>query len=61
LDVIKLKHCKKISQNAQTLSAQIMLFSSLLIKKDTDYVTYLPDILIFLAPKKNIFAKCLMG
>lgn len=53
LAIIKSKHYKKISQNAQTLSALIMLFCSLLMKKDKDYVTYLLDILIFLAPKKN--------
>lgn len=52
LAIIKSKHYKKISQNAQTLSALIMLFCSLLMKKDKDYVTYLLDILIFLAPKK---------
>lgn len=62
LDIIKLKHYEKISQNAQTLSAQIMLFCSLLIKKKKkvrDYVTYLPDILIFLAPKKSCLKNAL--
>lgn len=56
LDPVELKDYKKITQNAQILSAQIMLFFSILMKKKKnyrDYVTHLADILICLDPRKT--------
>lgn len=36
LDPVELKDYKKITQNAQILSAQIMLFCSILMKKEKE-------------------------